>query len=177
MAAPRRPLLAPASSAHLNHLVFAAMANYTKVNLKDVEDQAPSGGLSPGLKAHFARAPLELEKSGISYFRIAPNFRIPFGHKHSEQEEVYLVVDGSARARVDDDVVELEAMGRDSHSHWCDAWPRSRAGGRRGDRVRRAEYRERRRRDDAGLVDRLKRRWSGSPESVGCSSGPAIPRR
>jgi mannose-6-phosphate isomerase-like protein (cupin superfamily) len=84
------------------------MANYTKVNLKDVEDQAPSGGLSPGLKAHFARAPLELEKSGISYFRIAPNFRIPFGHKHSEQEEVYLVVDGSARARVDDDVVELK---------------------------------------------------------------------
>ena len=84
------------------------MANYTKVNLKDVEDQAPSGGLSPGLKAHFARAPLGLEKSGISYFRIAPNFRIPFGHKHSEQEEVYLVVAGGARARVDDDVVGLE---------------------------------------------------------------------
>jgi mannose-6-phosphate isomerase-like protein (cupin superfamily) len=84
------------------------MANYTKVNLKDVEDQAPSGGLSPGLKAHFARAPLGLEKSGISYFRIAPDFRIPFGHKHSEQEEVYLVVDGSARARVDDEVVELQ---------------------------------------------------------------------
>jgi mannose-6-phosphate isomerase-like protein (cupin superfamily) len=83
------------------------MANYTKVNLKNIEDQAAKGGLSPGLKAHFARVPLELEKSGISYFRIAPNFRIPFGHKHSEQEEVYLVVDGSAQVRVDDDVVEL----------------------------------------------------------------------
>jgi mannose-6-phosphate isomerase-like protein (cupin superfamily) len=83
------------------------MANYTKVNLKEIEDQAPTGGLSPGLKAHFARVPLGLEKSGISYFRIAPNFRIPFGHKHSEQEEVYLVVDGSARVRVDDDVVDL----------------------------------------------------------------------
>jgi mannose-6-phosphate isomerase-like protein (cupin superfamily) len=84
------------------------MANYTKVNLKEIEDQAPTGGLSPGLKAHFARVPLGLEKSGISYFRIAPNFRIPFGHTHSEQEEVYLVVDGSARVRVDDDVVDLE---------------------------------------------------------------------
>jgi mannose-6-phosphate isomerase-like protein (cupin superfamily) len=83
------------------------MANYTKVNLKNIEDQAPKGGLSPGLKAHFARVPLELEKSGISYFRIAPNFRIPFGHKHSEQEEVYLVVDGSAQVKVDDDLVEL----------------------------------------------------------------------
>jgi mannose-6-phosphate isomerase-like protein (cupin superfamily) len=83
------------------------MANYTRVNLRNIEDQAPKGGLSPGLKAHFARVPLELEKSGISYFRIAPNFRIPFGHKHSEQEEVYLVVDGSAQVKVDDDVVEL----------------------------------------------------------------------
>ena len=83
------------------------MANYTKVNLKQIEDQAPKGGLSPGLKAHFARAPLELEKSGISYFRVAPNFRLPFGHKHSEQEEVYLVVDGTARVKVDDEVVEL----------------------------------------------------------------------
>jgi quercetin dioxygenase-like cupin family protein len=80
---------------------------YTKVNLKEVEDQAPSGGLSPGLKAHFARVPLELEKSGITYFRIAPSFRVPFGHSHSEQEEVYLVVGGSARVKVDDDVVEL----------------------------------------------------------------------
>jgi mannose-6-phosphate isomerase-like protein (cupin superfamily) len=89
-------------------LVCRAMANYTKVNLKEIEDQAPRGGLSPGLKAHFARVPLELENSGISYFRIAPNFRIPFGHKHSKQEEVYLIVGGRARVKVDDDVVELE---------------------------------------------------------------------
>ena len=84
------------------------MPRYTKVNLKEIEDQAPSGGLSPGLKAHFARVPLELEKSGITYFRLAPDFRVPFGHRHSEQEEVYLVVGGSARVKVDDEVVELE---------------------------------------------------------------------
>ena len=83
------------------------MAPYTKVNLKEIEDQAPSGGLSPGLKAHFARVPLELQKSGITYFRLAPDFRVPFGHRHSEQEEVYLAVGGSARVKVDDDVVEL----------------------------------------------------------------------
>lgn len=85
------------------------MANYTKINLKEIEDQAPRGGLSPGLKAHFARAPLELQKSGISYFRVAPDFRLPFGHTHREQEEVYLVVEGSARVKVEDDVVELNA--------------------------------------------------------------------
>jgi mannose-6-phosphate isomerase-like protein (cupin superfamily) len=53
--------------------------------------------------------PLELENSGLSYFRIAPGFRVPFGHKHSQQEEVYVVVAGSARAKLDDEVVELRS--------------------------------------------------------------------
>jgi hypothetical protein len=67
------------------------MADYTKVNLKeDVEDQAPNFGLAPDLEARMARVPLELEHSGISYQRLAPNFRVPFGHKHKTQEEVYV---------------------------------------------------------------------------------------
>jgi mannose-6-phosphate isomerase-like protein (cupin superfamily) len=84
-----------------------AKAAYTLVNLKQVEDMAPKFGLSPGLESRFARAPLELEESGISYFRVAPGFRAPFGHTHSEQEEIYLVVSGSASVKLDDDVVEL----------------------------------------------------------------------
>jgi mannose-6-phosphate isomerase-like protein (cupin superfamily) len=84
-----------------------AKAAYTLVNLKQVEDMAPKFGLSPGLESRFARTPLELEKSGISYFRVAPGFRAPFGHTHSEQEEIYLVVSGSASVKLDDDVVEL----------------------------------------------------------------------
>lgn len=85
------------------------MAGYTIVNLKEVEDQAPKFGFSPNLEARFARIPLELEKSGISYFRISPNFRIPFGHKHRQQEEVYVLVSGSARAKLGDEVVKLKA--------------------------------------------------------------------
>jgi mannose-6-phosphate isomerase-like protein (cupin superfamily) len=84
-----------------------AKAAYTLVNLKQVEDMAPKFGLSPGLESRFARTPLELEKSGISYFRVAPGFRAPFGHTHSEQEEIYLVVSGSASVKLDEDVVEL----------------------------------------------------------------------
>jgi mannose-6-phosphate isomerase-like protein (cupin superfamily) len=84
-----------------------ANAAYTLVNLKQVEDMAPKFGLSPGLESRFARAPLGLEKSGISYFRVAPGFRAPFGHTHSEQEEIYLLVSGSASVKLDDDVVEL----------------------------------------------------------------------
>jgi mannose-6-phosphate isomerase-like protein (cupin superfamily) len=80
---------------------------YTVVNLKEVEDAAPSAGLSPNLEARFARKPLELEQSGLTYLRMAPGWREPFGHSHGTQEEVYVVVSGSLRMKLDDDVVEL----------------------------------------------------------------------
>jgi mannose-6-phosphate isomerase-like protein (cupin superfamily) len=84
------------------------MAGYTIQNLKDdVEDQAPNFGLSPNLEARMARVPLELENFGVSYQRIAPGFRVPFGHTHKNQEEVYVVVSGSIRAKLGDEVVEL----------------------------------------------------------------------
>ncbi|MDQ2911327.1 MAG: hypothetical protein M3R39_10005 [Actinomycetota bacterium] len=84
------------------------MAGYTKVNLKeDVDDQAPNFNLAPDMEFRMARVPLELENSGVSYLRVAPSFRIPFGHSHKTQEEVYVVVGGSARAKLEDEIVEL----------------------------------------------------------------------
>ena len=84
------------------------MADYTKLNLKqDVEDMAPKFDLSPGLESRFARKPLELEQSGVCYYKIAPGFRMPFGHRHGEQEEVYVIVSGSARLKLDDEMQEL----------------------------------------------------------------------
>jgi mannose-6-phosphate isomerase-like protein (cupin superfamily) len=85
------------------------VAGYTLVNLREVEDMAPKFGFAPNVEARFARKPLELDQSGVSYFRIAPEFRMPFGHRHETQEEVYLVVSGSARIKVDDEIVELQA--------------------------------------------------------------------
>ena len=85
------------------------MAGFTKVNLKDdVDDQAPNFGLSPNIEARMARVPLEMENSGISYQRIAANFRIPFAHKHKNQEEVYVVVSGSVRMKVEDEILDLK---------------------------------------------------------------------
>jgi uncharacterized cupin superfamily protein len=84
------------------------MADYTKLNLKhDVEDMAVKFGFSPDMEARYARTPLGLENSGVSYFRLAPEFRQPFGHTHGEQEEVYVVLSGSARLKAGDDIVEL----------------------------------------------------------------------
>jgi uncharacterized cupin superfamily protein len=84
------------------------MADYTVVNLKEVEDQAPNFGLSPQLEARMARVALGLENSGVSYQRLAPNFRVPFGHKHKNQEEIYVLVGGSARIKLEDEVVDLK---------------------------------------------------------------------
>jgi mannose-6-phosphate isomerase-like protein (cupin superfamily) len=84
------------------------MGGYTKVNLKqDVEDQAQHFKLSPDLEFRMARVALELENSGVSFLRLAPDFRIPFGHNHKTQEEVYVVVAGSARVKVEDEVLDL----------------------------------------------------------------------
>ena len=87
------------------------MADYTKLNLRqDVEDMAPRFGYAPNVEARFARKTLGLANSGVSYFKIAPGFRMPFGHKHGEQEEVYLVLSGSARVKAGDDIVELAEL-------------------------------------------------------------------
>jgi mannose-6-phosphate isomerase-like protein (cupin superfamily) len=83
------------------------MADYTRVNLKgDVEDMAPKHGME-GIESRFARTNLELANSGVSYFRLDPGYRAPFGHTHSEQEEVYVVVSGAARVAIGHEVVDL----------------------------------------------------------------------
>jgi quercetin dioxygenase-like cupin family protein len=84
------------------------MADYTKLNLRqDVEDMAPKFGMAPNVEARYARKPLGLANSGASYFKLAPDFRLPFGHKHAEQEEIYVVLSGRARVKAGDDIVEL----------------------------------------------------------------------
>lgn len=85
------------------------MADYTKVNLKeDVEDQAQNFGLAPNIEARFATRDLGLEKSGMSYQRLAPGFRVPFGHKQKQQEEFYVVISGGGRAKIDEDIIEVK---------------------------------------------------------------------
>ncbi len=83
------------------------MSGYTKQNLRQVENQAPNFGMPEEFQARFARRALGGETLGLSVMTLAPNFRIPFGHKHVTQEEVYVVVRGSARVKVEDEIVEL----------------------------------------------------------------------
>ena len=81
---------------------------FTLRNLKDdLEDVGPNFGGAPDLEFRAATAALELEQSGLSYQRVPSGYRFPFGHTHKKQEEVYVVVRGSGRMKLDDEIVEL----------------------------------------------------------------------
>jgi len=81
------------------------MPDFTQKNMMDIEDSAAERG--PGIEARFARKHLDSAHLGVSYFRYGPSYKPPFGHRHREQEEAYVVVGGSGRMRLDDEVVEL----------------------------------------------------------------------
>ncbi len=83
------------------------MSGYTKVNVGEVEDSAVAFGLSPSLEARFARRALGSSVVGIGRETLAPGFRVPFGHTHRDQEEIYVVVRGSGRMKIDDEIVDL----------------------------------------------------------------------
>ena len=86
------------------------MPGYTKKNLKEVKNMAPPEAAETGFEGRFARGELDCERSGMTYFRYGPNGRTPFGHRHEEQEEIYVLLSGSARVKIDEDIVELEPL-------------------------------------------------------------------
>ena len=84
------------------------MSGYTKLNLReDVENSAEKFGMGDVLAAHFVRDDLDATQFGLSLQRLKPNQRMPFGHSHQQQEEVYVIIGGSGRLKLGDDIVEV----------------------------------------------------------------------
>jgi quercetin dioxygenase-like cupin family protein len=83
------------------------MPHQTVVNLRRVENAAEKFGMPPGLEARFARTALGMEKGGVSLFKADPGYKLPSGHRHRDQEEVYLVLSGSATVQFEDGSQEL----------------------------------------------------------------------
>lgn len=81
------------------------MSDYTLKNLKELDDIA--AGRGGDVEARFSRSHIESEHLGVSYWRYGPGYRSRFGHRHREQEEAYVVVSGSGRIRLGDDVIDL----------------------------------------------------------------------
>ena len=87
------------------------MANpFTHKNLNDVDDSAPGFGYQDHQEARFASGDLETEQTGFSHHRVKPSKRQGFAHRHDDAEEVYVVLSGSGRVKLDDEIVELVAQ-------------------------------------------------------------------
>lgn len=84
------------------------MSDYTLVNFSDAEDMAVKFGMSPDIESRFMRSQMDSEHLGVSLLKVAPGFRVPFGHKHGVQEEAYVVVSGSGRFKLEDDIVDVK---------------------------------------------------------------------
>jgi quercetin dioxygenase-like cupin family protein len=83
------------------------MSEYSHVNLTEIDDQAPNLGLDPSqFNLRFGRVPLGCEHCGVSHLRFAPGAK-SHGHRHKQQEEIYVLVSGSAEMKVGDDLIEL----------------------------------------------------------------------
>jgi mannose-6-phosphate isomerase-like protein (cupin superfamily) len=84
--------------------------SYTKKNLRDVEDSAVRFGLSDAQEARFARRDLAAEQTGLTHLVIKPRRREAFAHKHRDAEEIYVVLAGSGRVKLDDEITELSKL-------------------------------------------------------------------
>ncbi len=83
---------------------------FTKVQLTEVEDQAPKFGFAEIQQARFANSDLETEGTGISHQRLAAGRRQAFAHRHQEAEEIYVVLAGAGRLKLDDEIIEVERL-------------------------------------------------------------------
>lgn len=81
--------------------------SYTIKNLREVNDAAAEAGVSDSLEARFAHQDLASEKSGISYQVVKAGKRQPFPHKHHEMEEIYVVISGDGRVKLDDAIEDV----------------------------------------------------------------------
>jgi quercetin dioxygenase-like cupin family protein len=83
---------------------------HTHLNLADVADAAQANGFGHRWEARVAREALGAEQMGLTHFRLRPGKRSPFMHRHGQAEEVYVVLGGNGRIKLDDEIVELGTL-------------------------------------------------------------------
>jgi mannose-6-phosphate isomerase-like protein (cupin superfamily) len=84
--------------------------DYTIRNLSSTEDSAPKFGFGDLGEAHFPREELGATETGMAYHVLKPGRRSAFGHRHEQAEEIYVVISGDGRIRLDDEIVEITAL-------------------------------------------------------------------
>lgn len=85
-------------------------AGYTLVNLEDVDDMAPRFGFGDQGEARFANRSLGAVSTGLSHQRLRPGARQAFGHRHQHAEEVFVVLAGSGKVKIDDEIRDVSPL-------------------------------------------------------------------
>jgi uncharacterized cupin superfamily protein len=85
-------------------------APFTIKNLAELEDLAIRFGYSDHQEMRVPREDLGAERTGLSHQRVKPGKRHAFGHRHKEAEEIYVVLAGSGRVRLDDEIRDVRPL-------------------------------------------------------------------
>jgi len=85
-------------------------SDYSHTNLSEVKDSAADFGHGDVMSVRFAGEAVDARDTGFSYHRIEPGRRQPFGHRHEQAEEVYVVIRGDGRINLDGELVELREL-------------------------------------------------------------------
>ena len=80
------------------------MSDWSRTNFADLEDRSPA---DEPMRWAFARKALGSDELGVSRFTFEPGSRMPFGHRHKEQEEVYVIARGSGELKMPDVAIEV----------------------------------------------------------------------
>lgn len=86
------------------------MSSYTLKNLRDVEEIGAARGMAEVAEVRFPREALGAQATGLAFHVLKPGKRLPFGHRHAEAEEIYVVVGGSGRMKIEDDIIDLASL-------------------------------------------------------------------
>jgi uncharacterized cupin superfamily protein len=84
--------------------------SYAITNLRDVEDMAAKHGFADRQASRFPRTDVGMEESGLAYHAVKPGQKQPFGHKHKTAEEIHVILAGSGRVKLDDELVDVKAL-------------------------------------------------------------------
>jgi mannose-6-phosphate isomerase-like protein (cupin superfamily) len=57
-----------------------------------------------------ARTALDAEQTGVTHFRLRAGKRSPFSHRHTHAEEVYVMLSGTGRVKLDDEIFDVHPL-------------------------------------------------------------------
>ncbi len=89
---------------------MCAVVDYVIKNLRQVEDVAPKFGFSEVQEARFAREQLGAETIGLAFHIVRPGKRQAFAHRHEQAEEIYVVLSGAGRIKLDSDICGIQPL-------------------------------------------------------------------